>query len=282
MLGGWWQTLCTRFEPTAIATPLWRRGMAACALARRLDPQRQRQLRRLSALFLARKRFHALAGAVLDDYWRLLIAMQACLPALQQGPATLRGWREVLIYPGEFKVRRNHHDANTGLVSARDEATIGDAWERGPLVLSLADVQLDLEQPWDGCNVVVHEMAHKLDLLDGPSDGVPPLLDIPRRRWISEFQRAYERLVQTLAAGRDSPIDPSAAQNASEYFAVISELHFSRPSVLQQSEPAIAAMLEAFYGASPATGVDSGEFCRRPPAHAIPSRPESRNISSNK
>ena len=65
--------------------------------------------------------FHALAGAVLDDYWRLLIAMQACLPALQQGAASLRGWREILIYPGEFKVRRSHHDDRTGVVTEGDE-----------------------------------------------------------------------------------------------------------------------------------------------------------------
>lgn len=263
MLDEWWQTLRTRFEPAPIAAPLWRRGMTACALARRLDPQRQRHLRRLSALFLARKRFHALAGVVLDDYWRLLIAMQACLPALQQGTTSLRGWREVLIYPGEFKVRGSHHDENTGVLSENDEAMLGDVCERGPLVLSLADVQLDLEQPWDGCNVVVHEMAHKLDLLDGPLDGMPPLVDIPRRRWITEFQRAYDRLLRTLAEGGDSAIDPGAAQSHGEYFAVVSELHFSRPSVLHQTEPAIAALLEAFYGASPATGVDTGEFCHR-------------------
>ncbi len=263
MLDRWWQALRTRFEPTPIAAPLWRRGMAACALARRLDPCRQQQLRQLSALFLARKRFHALAGAVLDDYWRLLIAMQACLPALQQGAGSLRGWREVLIYPGEFKVRRSHHDESTGVVSERDEIMIGEAWERGPLVLSLADVQLDLEQPWDGYNVVVHEMAHKLDMLDGPPDGVPPLVDIPRRRWITEFQLGYDRLVRTLADGGDSAIDPYAAQNTGEYFAVVSELYFSQPSVLSQTEPAIATLLEAFYGASPAAGMDSGEFRHR-------------------
>src|SRR5574337_1320935 len=145
MPGRWWQSLRTHFEPAPIADPLWRRALAGCPLARRLDPERQQLLRQLAALFLTRKRFHALAGAVLDDYWRLLIAMQACLPALQQGPASLRGWREVLIYPGEFKVRRSHHDDRTGVITEGDETLIGEAWERGPLVLSLADVQLDLD-----------------------------------------------------------------------------------------------------------------------------------------
>jgi Uncharacterized protein conserved in bacteria len=145
--------------------------------------------------------------------------MQACLPALRQGAASLRGWREILIYPGEFKVRRSHHDDHTGVVTEGDEVRIGEAWEHGPLVLSLADVQLDLEQPWDGYNVVVHEMAHKLDMLDGPPDGVPPLVEIPRRRWIEQFQLAYDRLVDTPPDSHASPIDHYATESASEYFA---------------------------------------------------------------
>jgi Mlc titration factor MtfA (ptsG expression regulator) len=262
MPGHWWQSLRARLEPAPIADPLWRRALAGCPLARRLETERQQRLRRLAALFLARKRFHALAGAVLDDYWRLLIAMQACLPALQQGAASLRGWREVLIYPGEFKVRRSHHDDRTGVVTEGDEALTGEAWEHGPLVLSLADVQLDLEQPWDGYNVVLHEMAHKLDMLDGPPDGVPPLVEIPRRRWIEQFQLAYERLVNAKPGNHDSPIDHYAAESASEYFAVVSELHYSQPALLRQTEPAIAVLLEAFYGRSPADGCEPPDFCR--------------------
>ncbi|OOG51002.1 M90 family metallopeptidase [Rhodanobacter sp. C01] len=262
MPGRWWATLRARFEPTPIADPLWRRALGACPLARRLDSERQRQLRRLATLFLARKRFHALAGAVLDDYWRLLIAMQACLPALQQGATSLRGWRDVLIYPGEFKVRRNHHDEHAGVATEGDGASIGDAWQGSPLVLSLADVQLDLEQPWDGYNVVVHEMAHKLDMLDGPPDGVPPLVEIPRRRWIEQFELAYNRLAMAPLDGLDSPIDRYAAESSSEYFAVVSELHYSQPALLRQAEPTIAELLEAFYGRSPAEGREPPGFRR--------------------
>ncbi len=208
-------------------------------------------------MFLVRKRFHALAGAVLDDYWRLLIAMQACLPALQQGAGSLRGWREVLIYPGEFKVRGSHHACHSSVAEAGTDLRSVDHWERGPLVLSLADVQLDLEQPWDGYNVVLHEMAHKLDMLDGPADGVPPLTDISRPRWIAQFARAYRNLVNTPAHDCDHPINHYAAQNAGEYFAVATELHYSQPSRLREAEPAIAHLLEAFYGPSPAI---SGEL----------------------
>lgn len=189
----------------------------------------------------------------MTEQLQLLIAMQACVPVLQSGPRALRGWREILVYPGEFKVRRSHHDEHSGVVSEVDDVLIGEAWEHGPLVLSLADVQLDLEQPWDGFNVVVHEIAHKLDMLDGPPDGVPPLpRHIERRRWIEAFQRAYDNLVADVTRGRDTVIDPYAAESPDEYFAVVSELHWSQPGVLQKAEPAIAELLEAYYGVSPA------------------------------
>ena len=203
-----------------------------------------------------------MAGAVLDDYWRLLIAMQACLPALHQGVASLRGWHEVLIYPGEFKVRRHHHDNRNGIVAECDELLAGESHGHDPLVLSLADVQLDLEQPWDGYNVVVHEMAHKLDMLDGQLDGVPPLASISRQRWIAHFELAYDRHVNAPSSPSDSPIDRHAAESAGEYFAVVSELHYSQPTLLRQAEPEVASLLETFYGRSPAGGRDPPEHCR--------------------
>lgn len=253
MAGGWWRQLLSRFDPPPIPETLWRRALAACPLARRLDEPRQHALRKLSAAFLARKRFHALAGAALDERMRLLIAMQACLPALEQGTHGLRGWRELLVYPGEFKVRRSHHDEHSGVVNEGDDILIGEAWERGPIVLSLADVQLDLEQPWDGYNVVAHEMAHKFDMLDGAPDGVPLLPShIHRQQWIVAFQRAFDHLSNEVARDRETLIDPYGAESADEFFAVVSEMHWSQPSLLQRAEPAVATLLTAYYGPSPA------------------------------
>jgi len=226
-------------------------------LARRLDPPRQDALRTLATRFLARKRFQALAGAELDASWQLLIAQQAVLPLLGPGgERALRGWREVLVYPGEFKVRRSHHDEDTGVITEGEDVLVGEAWERGPLVLSLADVAFDLENPWDGFNVIVHEMAHKLDQLDGPADGVPPLATIPRRRWIGTFQAAYDRLATTPEAHYHGPIDYYATEDPAEYFAVVSEMHFSRPAALARAEPDVAALLAEYYGPSPAVGAD--------------------------
>ncbi|QNK02803.1 zinc-dependent peptidase [Dyella telluris] len=253
MPAAWWRRLRAYLTPPPLADEPWRHALDACLLAQRLDSHRQRELRRLVSVFLARKRFHALAGAELSDEIRTLIAMQACLPVLKQGPGALKGWRDILVYPGEFKVKRSHHDDRTGVVTESDGVLIGEAWEHGPLVLSLADVQLDLAQPWDGFNVVIHEIAHKLDMLDGPPDGVPVLPPhIPRRQWIVAFQRAFDLLSNDVARGRDTLIDPYASESADEFFAVVSELHWSQPGVLRRADAAVADLLQAYYGVSPA------------------------------
>jgi Mlc titration factor MtfA (ptsG expression regulator) len=241
-----------RRPPPPIDDDLWRDALATCPLAQRLAPDERRRLRLLAARFLQRKRFHPI-DMELDGKQRLLIAMLACLPVLRPGFRALRGWQGVVVYPGEFRVRHRDHDGSTGVVTETDQVRTGEAWQIGPLVLSWAAVEEDLAHPWDGSNVVVHEIAHKLDMLDGPPDGVPPLpRSIRWRHWIDTFQRAYDRLSNEVHLGRATLIDPYAATNPGEYFAVTSELHFSDPRRLGQAEPGVAALLEAYYGPSPA------------------------------
>ena len=241
-----------RRPPPPIDDVPWRDALAACPLAQRLAADDRQRLRLLAARFLQRKRFHPI-DMELDATRRLLIAMQACLPVLRLGFSSLRGWQGVVVYPGEFKVRHSHHDDSTGVVTEGDQVLSGEAWQIGPLVLSWAAVEQDLLQPWDGFNVVVHEIAHKLDMLDGPPDGVPPLpRGVSRRAWIDTFQRAYERLAREVGRGDATPIDAYAATNPGEYFAVVSELHFSDPRRLEAAEPGVAALLRGYYGPSPA------------------------------
>lgn len=231
----------------------WCALLASSALFRQLTPSESARLRALTERFLARKRFSGAAGHLLEPSHCLAIAALASLPVLHLGFAMLAGWREVIVYPGEFRVRREHHDETTGVVSEETDDLIGEAWERGPLILSWADVATDLAHPFDGFNVVVHEIAHKLDLGDGALNGVPRLpTHVSRRDWLAAMQPAYDALVRTVEHGRRSLIDPYAAESVEEFFAVVSELHFSDSATLQRAAPAVATLLARFYGAPPA------------------------------
>jgi len=214
-----------------------------------LDVAERSRLRELAARFLAKKTFSGAAGHVIDAEQRLAIAALACLPVLHLGFDWLAGWREVIVYPGEFRVKREHHDEHTGVVTEGEDELIGEAWEHGPVILSWADVATDLDRPFDGFNVVAHEIAHKLDMLDGAMNGVPRLpRDIARREWIETLQSAYDGLVRAVDRGRETFIDPYAAESADEYFAVVSELYFSDRAGLARAAPAVAALVARFYG----------------------------------
>jgi Mlc titration factor MtfA (ptsG expression regulator) len=253
MIGRWLARLRRPLRAVArIDESAWQQQLAGSALFTHLSAPDRVRLRALAESFLARKTFSAAAGHELDPPQCLAIAMLACLPVLNLGFDALAGWREVIVYPGEFRVKREHHDEYSGVVTEGEDELIGESWEHGPLILSWADVATDLVQPFDGFNVVVHEIAHKLDMLDGAMNGVPRLpASLPRREWIAAMQPAYDALVRAVERGRETLIDPYATESVEEYFAVVSELHFSDPATLRRAAPAVAAVLERYYGASP-------------------------------
>ncbi len=232
----------------AIDDANWRDLVASSDLFSTLDERERGMLRQLAARFLARKSFSAAGGHDLTDRQCLAIAALACLPVLERGFEWLEGWSEVIVYPGGFRVRREHHDEHTGVVTEGDEELIGEAWERGPVILSWADVQEDLAHPFEGLNVVVHEIAHKLDMLDGAMNGVPRLPDgMSRREWIATMQAAYDAFTARVDDGEETGIDPYAAESPEEFFAVAAEAWFSTPQALEHDLPTVAALLRRLF-----------------------------------
>lgn len=247
----WWQ----RHRPgRASADPdpaLWLAARARLPLLAGLDDAGLRRLIELAAQFLRRKRLEPAGGVRLDDESRLLLALQAALPVLGLDLDWYRGWTAVIVYPDEFVPAREVMDEN-GLVWIDDEPKSGEAWERGPVILSLSDA---LEgQHRNGYNVVVHELAHKLDLLDGTANGHPPLhADMSDARWASRLQRAYDDLCRQADAAPDSSmIDPYGATSPAEFFAVVSELFFELPHRLRAVYPDVYTELASFYRQDPA------------------------------
>ena len=242
----WLRGLFARTDP-GIDPAQWRRVRAALPWIHALDPGRDARLAALSAQFLHRKTITPVDGLTLDPDQRCLLAALCCLPLLEFGAEGLHGWSQLIVYPDAFRVRRDHVDA-AGVLHTEEQDLIGESWDAGPLILSWADVQADLDDPDAGCCVAVHEMAHKLDMLDGVMDGTPPLPRDWQRAWARDFQRAYDAFVAEVDAGRETAIDPYAAESTDEFFAVCSEYHFSAPQPLREAMPSIAAHLARFYG----------------------------------
>ncbi len=239
-----------RPAPPAIDSLLWRDTQRRLPWLAALDPERSSRLRALTALFLRDKAITPVAGLALDQGECCLLAALCCLPLLEFGREGLCGWSQLIVYPDAFRVRRSHVDA-AGVQHQWQDELSGEAWESGPVILSWADVQADLAEPHAGYCVAVHEIAHKLDALDGVLDGTPPLPRAWQREWARDFQAAYGTLAAAVDAGRDTPIDGYAAEAPEEFFAVCSEYHFSDPRTLHAAMPAVAEHLQRFYGPSP-------------------------------
>jgi Mlc titration factor MtfA (ptsG expression regulator) len=234
----------------SIQDELWRTVTTDTPWVSALDDVRSDRLRGLAARFLHQKTITPLAGLSLDDAQRVQLAALCCLPLLEFGESGLRGWSQLIVYPDAFRVQRTHTDA-AGVLHEWEDDLAGEAWDQGPLILSWADVQADLAEPDAGFCVAVHEMAHKLDALDGELDGTPPLPGEWHGRWARDFQRAYDDFCMQVDLGRETVIDPYAAEAPEEFFAVVTEYHFSAPDVLADAMPEVCGHLRRFYGPSP-------------------------------
>jgi len=213
------------------------------------DLPRSEKLRELALLFLAEKQFTGVHGLDITDAMRVSIAAQACLPILELGLDWYSGWTGIVVYPGDFKVKRESVDED-GVVHEWDDELAGEAFPGGPVVLSWDAAAHDAQM-----NVVIHEFVHKLDMLNGEADGVPPLhAGMSRRRWVEAFEAAYEGFCDALDRGRDTWLDPYAAEHLSEFFAVVSEAFFRDPRETRRRYPEVYAQLALFYRQDPLKG----------------------------
>lgn len=191
----------------------------------------------------------------LTDAQRLAVAVQAALPVLNLGFDCFADWREVVIYPGRFRGRHAVSEPiGGGLIQERvtEGVYAGMARSDGPMLLSMADVKGSPRL--DGLNVVIHEIAHKLDMRSGAANGCPPLhRGMSRARWRRAFSNAYADLQWQAQQGHVGPIDAYAAESPAECFAVLSECFFELPHVLKRIYPAVYTELCVFYRQNPAS-----------------------------
>jgi MtfA peptidase len=224
--------------------PIWAEVTRAYPFVKRRESGK---LKDLVLLFLAEKQFAGAHGLDVTDRMRVAIAAQACLPILELGLDWYRGWSGIVVYPGDFRVRRSEVDED-GVLHEWDDELAGEAMPGGPVVLSWDAAAHDTE-----VNVVIHEFAHKLDMLGGAADGMPPLhAGMDRKAWHAAFTAAYEGFCDALERDQETWLDPYAAEHPSEFFAVISEAFFLDPAETRRRYPDVYDQLRLFYRQDPA------------------------------
>ena len=104
--------------------------------------------------------------------------------------------RDRLIYPAPFVVDDEWED-DIGLVHNQRVVQSGQSWQQGPVVLNWLDIQDSFDA--SGFNLVVHEVAHKLDTRNGDrASGVPliPLREVAG--WEHDLHAAMNNIQDCL------------------------------------------------------------------------------------
>ncbi len=202
--------------------------------------------------FVAEKEFVGCNGLVVTDEMRATIAALACMLVLGR-----RGHYDqlhsILVYPTAFWVEDEVED-EAGVVEQRRRVLSGEAWDASRIILSWEDVLEAASYPGEGYNVALHEFAHYLDAEGlGPASPTRPLGE-----WARALAYEFEALLDAVDAGGYTFLDPYAAEDEGEFFAVATEDFIDRPVELRDAHAGLYALLVEFYGIDPASWTSPG------------------------
>ena len=237
-------------DTVEISNMPWAQALAIPLLANLSDDE-QLKLVQLADRFLQQKRLVFLQGLTAEPIIEARIALLFCLPVLELGLEWLDGFHEILIYPAPFIVDDEWED-DIGLVHNQRVVQSGQSWQQGPIVLNWLDIQDSFDA--SGFNLIIHEVAHKLDTRNGDrASGVPfiPLREVAG--WEHDLHAAMNNIQDEidLVGENAASIDAYAATDPAECFAVLSEYFFSAPELFAPRFPALWQRFCGFYRQDP-------------------------------
>ncbi len=218
-----------------------------------LTKAQRQQLEAIVQVLVAEKSWEGCGGLAMNDEIKVTIAAQAGLLLLGIAHDYYRNVKSILVYPDSY-VLPQHERVRDGVVTTEDQVPVhGTAHLRGPVIVSWRRVQEGARNSHDGYNLVFHEFAHKLDMLDGVVDGTPPL---PQRElydeWVEVMSEEYDVLRLQIERGRRTFLRPYAETDVAEFFAVATEMFFEKPEKFIRAHRRLYEVLSSFYGQDPA------------------------------
>jgi Mlc titration factor MtfA (ptsG expression regulator) len=230
----------------------WQEIVERCvAVWQLLDDDERAAIESDSDWLLRHKHWEAANGFALTDEILVTVAVQAALVVLGLTVDEYREVSAIVVYPSAMVAQGVSAGPVMGTVTEGPLPILGQAHDRrGPVLLAWDQARRSSMQRGSGHNVVYHEFAHKLDMLDQLVDGTPPFVSPDaQRHWVEVCTAIF----QSLRAGNEHPpLDGYAATNPAEFFAVATEAFFDAPTALEAHEPELYTVLRDYYQQDPA------------------------------
>jgi Mlc titration factor MtfA (ptsG expression regulator) len=220
----------------------WRALLAKrVAFYGRLTPAGQRRFEGDVAVFLAEHRIYGPQGAEVPEEVKLMIAAGAAMLGHGRPDWEWPQVRDIVVHPTQW-----NHDGEPG----DHHAIAGQVHAQGPVLLSRKQVRFGFRKS-DGENVVIHELAHVLDLADGSADGAPAGF-----AWtaVPGWEELVRSRLKAVRRGQGGPLRAYAGTNEAELFAVAVEVFFEQPARLRKQDPQLYEALATLFNLEPETG----------------------------
>lgn len=207
----------------------------------RLTPEGQRRFEGDVAVFLAEHRIYGPQGAEVPEEVKLMIAAGAAMLCHGRPDWEWPRLRDIVVHPTQWDedgVPGDHH------------AIAGQVHMQGPVLFSRKQIRFGFRKA-DGENVVLHELAHVLDMADGSADGAPE-----RFAWtaVPGWDKLVRSRLRSVRRREKGPLRAYAGTNSAELFAVAVEVFFEQPVRLRKQDPELYEALAELFNLDPDTG----------------------------
>lgn len=183
------------------------------------DASKQKFLERLGELLLV-KRFSGREGLEVNDEMKILLCGALTMLTFGFEKFKIRGFDYFVIFPNTFYSKLLERQVK-GL-------TVGT----GYVYLSWDNVMSGIENPTNGINLALHEMAHALY--------IDYFHARPNWRKFEDFEWEAIKEIEAMRNRHQVPfLRHYAAENTAEFFAVCVEYFFEKPISFKQNRPII-------------------------------------------
>jgi Mlc titration factor MtfA (ptsG expression regulator) len=184
-------------------------------------------------------------GFEIHDIDSIMVASSAVIPIFGFKGWTYRNVTNVLLYPDTF----NNEFQFEGTEDRNILGMVGSGYMNGQMILSRSALLKGFSKNSGEENTGIHEFVHLLDKADGATDGIPEIF--LAQEYIEPWIKMMHQEIRNIERDH-SDINPYAATNQAEFFAVVSEYFFKKPDQFQNNHPELYEMLSKIFGQEPA------------------------------